>query len=948
MHEFSLLQGAGSLPLPYDTERADAGVDSFERRAAAAGPDSAAFARSLTGEASGLALLRAVFGNSPFLAHAFLEEMDFAESVVMRGPDGPFDEVVASIAASDGASKQSLMRTLRLARRRVALAAGLADIAGFWPLAEVSQALSRFADAAVGAAVRFLIEEAKAAGDLVPRGAPACGYVVLAMGKLGASELNYSSDIDLIVLYDPERVDYRGRRSLQARFSKLTQDLVSMLQERTADGYVFRTDLRLRPDPGASPLALPIGAAESYYESVGQNWERAAMIKVRPIAGDFGVGRDFLERIRSFVWRRHLDYAAIADIHSIKRQIDAYGGHRDISVPGHNIKLGHGGIREIEFFAQTQQLIAGGRDSRIRQPTTCGAIQALASTGRLDQSVADDLVSAYEYLRRLEHRLQMIDDKQTQTLPASEEGLAHLAAFFGDRDAGALTANVVRHLNLVRGHYRNLFEHAPGLGRTGNLVFTGAEDDPETIETLGALGYRDASGAAEAIRRWHRGRYRAMRSVRARELLTDLAPRILGALAATVNPDQALARFDEFLEGLPVGVQLFSLIFNNPGILDILAEIMGSAPRLAEHLSRNPQALDGVLGHGFFGPPPAKAVLVNEAERAIAGARDLQDVLDLLRLWHRERLFQIGVAILRQTLVGDQAGAALSDLAEAAIGTLVPRIEDIFAARHGSVAGSGFCVIAMGRLGSREMTVSSDLDLVFVYDNPRGATVSDGAKPLPVNQYFARLSQRVLNAVTAQTAEGRLYEIDLRLRPSGTSGPIPVHVDAFASYQRDAAWTWEQMALTRARVVVGPPRLVAVVDGIRKEVLTRRADPVALAADQPQVLRQSASRAFRELGAAGCLDVHAAEELGAHLQLFHNVYGLLRLCLEREATGPSIPAGLGAALAHMVGAPDLARVERTLSDAQDRVLAYFEEWIERPAGAAPANYKPGPRSAAAP
>lgn len=715
------------------------------------------------------------------------------------------------------------------------------------------------------------------------------------------------------------------------------------------------------------------------------------MIKARPIAGDIEVGLDFLDRIAPFVWRKHLDYAAIADIHSIKRQIDAHGGHHHISAPGHNIKLGRGGIREIEFFAQTQQLIAGGRDARLREITTCGAIRALAATGRLDHSVADDLVSAYEYLRRLEHRLQMIDDQQTQTLPASEDGLAHLAAFFGERDAGALAASVVRHLTVVRGHYRNLFEDAPSLGRAGNLVFTGAEDDPDTLETLTALGYRNASGVAAAIRRWHRGPYRAMRSVRARELLTDLVPRLLEAMSATVSPDQALARFDEFLERLPAGIQLFSLIFSNPGILDILAEVMGSAPRLAEHLSRNPTALDAVLGHGFFDPLPAHEILTAEAARAIADAGDFQDVLDLLRLWHRERLFQIGFAILRQTVAGDDAGEALSDLAEAALSTLVPAVEEAFDDQHGTVPGSGFCVIALGRLGSREMTVSSDLDLIFVYDNPNGAAVSDGAKALPVSQYFARLGQRLLNAVTAETAQGRLYEMDLRLRPSGASGPIAVHIDAFAQYQRETAWTWEQMALTRARVVAGPPRLAEAVDTIRREVLTRRVDPVALAADiddmrkriekefpspgiwslkyvrgglidceflcqfmqlrfagdKPQVLHQSASHAFRSLGEAGCLDPTAADELGAHLSLYRNVYGLLRLCLEREATGSAIPSGLGAALAHMAGAADLAGVERSLAHAQRRVLTYFEEWIERPASAAPPDYKPGPRSAAA-
>jgi glutamate-ammonia-ligase adenylyltransferase len=994
MHEISLITGPSPLPLPYDLVRAQAGIESFIRRAAALDPSTTPLAASLPRDEDGAALLRAVFGNSPFLTSALLTEVEFFESVLSTGPDAAFDAVVAKIASIEhaGSGRDGLMRTLRIARRRAALTIGLADIAGIWPVGAVMKALSRFADAVVTAAVDFLIEEAKAGGDLVEIETPGCGYVVMAMGKLGARELNYSSDIDLIVLFDRQRVAYRGRRTLQDRFSKLTRDLVQVIQERTADGYVFRTDLRLRPDPGASPLALPIDAAESYYESVGQNWERAAMIKARPIAGDRAVGEDFLDRIAPFIWRKHLDYAAIADIHSIKRQIDAHGGHHQISVPGHNIKLGRGGIREIEFFAQTQQLIAGGRDARLRDPTTCGALRALAETRRLDRPVADDLIDSYEFLRGLEHRLQMIDDRQTQTLPVDEESLRHVAMFLGEPNAGTLAESVAHHLTLVRNHYAILFEDAPNLGGAGNLVFTGTEDDPETLETLTGLGYSDPSNAAATIRRWHRGTYRAMRSVRARELLTDLVPQLLTALSATVSPDQALARFDEFLERLPAGVQLFSLLFNNPGVRDILAEVMGSAPRLAGHLSRNPAALDGVLGHGFFDPLPPKDVLTAEAAAAIADPRDFQDVLDGVRQWHRDRLFQMGFAMLRQTVAGDDAGAALSDLAEATISTLTDAVVAAFAERHGTIRRAGFCVIAMGRLGSREMTASSDLDLIFVYDNPGGIPASDGAKPLPVSQYFARLSQRLLSALTAQTAEGRLYEIDLRLRPSGVSGPIAVHIDAFGQYQRETAWTWEQMALTRGRVVTGPPRLVEAVDNIRRNVLTRPIDPVALAADvadmrariekefparevwslkyvrgglidceflcqfmqlrfaaaHPRVLHQSTSGAFRELGAAGCIEADLAQELDAHLHLFHNVYGLLRLCLDREATGPTIPTGLGAALAHVAGAADLAGVERALAQAERRVLTLFEDWVERPASAAQPGYKPGPRSADAP
>jgi glutamate-ammonia-ligase adenylyltransferase len=455
--------------------------------------------------------------------------------------------------APPSASAEAVMRSLRRARRRMALAVALADIGGAWPLEAVTAALTAFAETAIGAAVAHLLASAASTGEIAlpypDDPARGSGFVVLGMGKLGARELNYSSDIDLILLFDDERLadSYTGKRSPQEFFVRLARDLVRLLEERTADGYVFRTDLRLRPDPGSTPPVLSMLAAETYYESTGQNWERAAMIKARPVAGDLAAGQRFLDLLRPFVWRKSLDFAAIQDIHSIKRQINAHRGGARIAVAGHNIKLGRGGIREIEFFAQTQQLIWGGREPALRTSRTCEALQALADSGHISADVPAKLIDAYRFLRTLEHRLQMAEDRQTHQLPSEPGKLAQIAKFMGFPDTDSFAATVLRVLRTVEDEYAGLFEEAPELGGGGALVFTGAEDHPDTLQTLTALGFREPSAVSAAVRAWHHGRYRAMRSTRARELLTEIMPALLGAFGKTVDPDGALMRFDEFL-----------------------------------------------------------------------------------------------------------------------------------------------------------------------------------------------------------------------------------------------------------------------------------------------------------------------------------------------------------------------------------------------------------------
>jgi glutamate-ammonia-ligase adenylyltransferase len=981
MSEFLLLESMSELPRPADPRRVALGLERWREQASASGDDRlTAFAERLAADATGGALLAAIFGNSPFLTQCLLLDMAYLPTMLGQAPERTLGEVVAETGATASAGGGAeLMAVLRRAKRRVALLVAVLDIGGIWDLGQVTAALSDFAQAAIAAATRHALGQAVRAGELAvadeARPEEGSGFSIIAMGKLGARELNYSSDIDLIVLYDSEAMDYRGGKSLQDCCVRLTREVVNVLHERTAEGYVFRTDLRLRPDAGVTPMALSMNAAENYYESLGQNWERAAMIKARAIAGDVAAGEKFLDRIGPFTWRKYLDYAAIQDIHSIKRQMHAVRGHATVATMGHNIKLGRGGIREIEFFAQTQQLIAGGRDRRLRAPTTRGAIQALAASGRIAPEVAEELIAAYVFLRRLEHRLQMIADEQTHTLPREDKEFAALGVFMGYDNVDAFVEDLLGHLGRVQGHYAALFEEAPALGLTGRLAFTGTDDDPETLETIAALGFSHPGVVAAGLRNWHHGRYRATRSTRARELLTELTPALLQAFARTVDPDAAFVKVDEFLGKLPAGVQLFSLFHANPSLLDLVAEVMGSAPRLATYLSRKPLLLDGVLGADFFGPLPRAGDLADDLARALEAASDFEDILDITREWAAERKFQAGLHVMRDITDADAAGPALTDVAEVLIRALLPLVEAEFASVHGQVASGAMAVAGLGKFGGREMSAGSDLDIIFIYDCSDEVEASDGPKALAVTQYYARLSQRLIAALTALTGEGRLYEVDTRLRPSGKSGPIATSLAAFELYHRASAWTWEHMALTRARVVAGPPDLAErIADAIRRVLVLPRdggklaadiaemrervwrehgsANPWQIkhargglvdleflcqylqlrhAAERPEVLDTNTSAAYGCLAEAGALAPEAARELIAATVQARNIQGLLRLCSDGPFNEKGAPDGLRAALARAGKAPDFDALRQQLTRTQEQTVEHFETLIEAPA-----------------
>lgn len=974
-----------ALPNASDPDAAARGLEDWDQSANRLEGDCRTNAIAIATDENFRRILTALFGNSPFLGQCALQQQAFLVSSLQVGPDAAFDKLRGSLtsALNDADWEEAATaRLLRQARQRAALLIAVADITGAWPGERAAEAISLFAEDAVDHAVHSLLCTATAAGELTPEDSAnpshGSGLIVLGMGKLGGRELNYSSDIDLIIFFDADRAPYSGSRGVQDFFVRIAKNLGRMIEERTADGYVFRTDLRLRPDPAATAPAVSVAAAESYYASLGQNWERAAMIKARPIAGDIVAGEAFLAAIRPFIWRKHLDFAAIQDIQSIKRQIRSHKGGGSVAARGHNVKLGRGGIREIEFFSQTQQLIWGGRYPELRERRTDATLRSLVTLDRVEEEVANDLIESYWYLRRVEHRLQMTDDRQTHTLPKDADGFAHIAEFLGYASPDAFEVELVAHLSRVTDHCEQLFENASALGAPipegGILSFTGTDDNPETLETLARMGFHEATSVSKAIRAWHHGRIRATRSTRARELLTELTPNLLAALARTSNPDQAFARFVGFLSNLPAGVQLFSLFQAAPNMLDLVAEIVGAAPRIADYLSRHARLFDSVLVRDFYNDLPDREVLAAALTRDLSMANDLQDQLEIARDWASDTKFKVSVQQLLGMRTISDAAPTLSDTADVLLDAMLKAVFHEFSIRHGTIPGADLAIIGYGKLGSRLLARGSDLDLVFVYGVRDPAIESDGGRPLAATVYFARLCQRLITALSVQTGAGLLYEVDVRLRPMGNDGPIASEASAFARYYRDDAWTWELMALTRARVVTGPQYLSDEITAAINDSLRRPRDPVALARDvvdmrrriakehgtddpfaikhvrgglidiefitqylqlrhaamTPEILLPNTLAALEALIKSNILDVGRGEVLIDAATLYYNIQAILRLSLAGPFDEDAVPEGLRRALCRAGNAADFSALKARLLELQVRVQNYFQDIVENP------------------
>lgn len=913
------------LPFAFDPER---------------GNDTLALLPEMSGDLG--KLLHGTAGCSPYLKTLIEKEKDWLPGAF----DNPETALTTLFAELKQVAPDQLPAELRRGKRRMALITALADLAGVWELEQVTGALTDYADLASDLALKACIaneiRRKKLPGMTEDDVATAGGMVTLAMGKMGAHELNYSSDIDLICLFDETRFEPDDFHDARASFVRATRKMSAMLSDLTGDGYVFRTDLRLRPDPAVTPVCMAMEAAERYYESLGRTWERAAYIKARPSAGDLDAGARFLKTLTPFVWRKHLDFAAIQDAHDMRLRIRAHKGlGGPITLPGHNMKLGRGGIREIEFFTQTRQLIAGGRDPYLRDNRTVPALGRLAERGWVPEDVAQILSHHYRAHREVEHRIQMVNDAQTHDLPKSEENMQRLACLSG-RDLDEMRRDITDRLTEVHELTEGFF--APDAARV---------DHEHEFD-------------ADVIDRWQT--YPALRSERAVEIFNRLKPEVLGRLAQTAHPDQALLALDGFLRGLPAGVQLFSLFEANQQLIDLLVDIVGTAPALARHLSRNSGVFDAVIGGSFFTPWPSEQGLRQELTDVLAAEGDDYEIkLDAARRWAKEWHFRVGVHHLRGLISAEEAGVHYADLAGATLAALWPVVADKFAEKHGPMPGRGAVVLGMGSLGARRLNASSDLDLIVIYDNG-GVEYSEGRRPLASRAYYARLTQAMVTAVSAQMSQGRLYEIDMRLRPSGTQGPVATSVASFRNYQENEAWTWEHLALTRARPVAGTTELMNEVEEFRRKVLATPRNEARIRADVTEMRakiaaaktpasiwdakigagrmqdielisqaaalighspRRTVPQALRAGVAIGWLDAAESTALKQDYTLFWQVQVASKLLSEQDLSPEVIGEGGAAFLLRETGADSMAALEQALAEAATRAAAHIDAALGR-------------------
>jgi glutamate-ammonia-ligase adenylyltransferase len=939
-----------------------------------AGAQSGALCAAMAAHPPIRVLLEAIATSSNYLWDLVRADPARLLALLQDDPDERLAALVARTAADVAACKfeDEAMRLLRVMKAEAALLIALADIGGAWDVIGVTRALTEIADTAVRSAVGYLLREAARLGRiaLVDAATPenGCGLIVLAVGKMGAHELNYSSDIDLIVFFDPARPALAPDVEPAAFFVRLTRRLIRMLQERTSEGYVFRVDVRLRPDPSSTQIAISVPAALDYYEASGRNWERAALIKARVCAGDREAGDALLRELSPFIWRKYLDFAALRDVHEMKRQIHAYRGHGVVAVEGHNIKLGRGGIREIEFFVQTQQLIAGGRHPQLRGRETLAMLRALAAGGWIDQRVCEEIDRAYCFLRTVEHRLQMIADEQTHTLPSQRDDLERFARFLGYPDRDAFADQLLAHLKAVEGHYARLFEHASvdDAARRG-LVFPPDGDAKETLVKLSDMGFRHPLEVSAMVRRWLAGAPRGLRGETAQTNFAELAPLLIDRIAEAGNPDAGLAAFDHFLGNLHGGGRLFSLLRQNPDLVALVARLLGTAPRLAGTLAAHPQVLDSLIDPAFFGVLPRPDRLAQVLASSLGDARSYEDFLDRMRLFGQEQMFLIGARILSGTASARQAGEAFAALADTIVRALHGKVAEGLRTAHGDISRGEAAVVAMGKLGGREMAANSDLDLIVVYDFDSSRPESSGPRPLHAAQYFARFTQRLINALTTPTNHGRLYDVDMRLRPSGRWGPVATSIASFEIYQREEAWTWEHMALTRARVISASPGLAARVEAVIREVLCAPRAAAAVAADVremrraiaaekgeggrwdlkyaagglvdlefiaqylqlanaravPEILDTATADVFEKAARFGLLAADDLELLRIAVRLYQDLGQILRLCVAAPFEPKSVGGDLAALLARAADVPDFPTLEAHLAETQAQVRKSF-------------------------
>jgi [glutamine synthetase] adenylyltransferase / [glutamine synthetase]-adenylyl-L-tyrosine phosphorylase len=814
--------------------------------------------------------------HSPFLREAAKAYPEIADAFLSSGT-----AAAAGIALSLSAAE--IEAELRRKRHGLALAVALGDLSGELPLQEVTLILSHFADSAIDEAVRTAIVER------VPN-AKARGFAVIAMGKLGSHELNYSSDVDLLLLFDPETLPRRDRDDAGEAAVRIGRRIIEILQKRAADGYVERVDLRLRPSPEVTPIALPFQAAISHYESSALPWERAAFIRARAAAGDIALGQRFLDAIQPFVWRRSLDFGVIEEVRQISARIrDHYAQGASIG-PGYDLKRGRGGIREVEFFVQIQQMIHGGRDPAVRAPATLDAIQALLEAGRLDESVARDLAEAYRVLRTIEHRVQMVEDAQTHLLPPQSDALDNVAQLHGLLSGPEL-------IDILRPHVERVGEIFDSLSPDERRQLS---NDPDILRReLTELGFANPEAAARHVAHWRSGKARSLRTPAAQQAFEAMLPALLQAVAVGADPDHALNRLGDIVERLSSGINLFRLLEARPPLAQLLAKVLAHAPTLADQLGRRPELFEGLFDASSFQMPaegPEFAKLLSSSMRG----QTYDVALDRVRRLVNERRFALGVQLIDRRRDPLEVTEGYARVAEGTLLALGNAARNEFERAHGDFPGGELLVLALGRFGGHSLTHASDLDIIYLHTAPAEG-VSTGRKPLGPNDYFNRLASRVTAAMSVPTASGPLYELDTRLRPQGAKGMLVVPLEGFERYQREEAWTWEHMALCRARPIFGSAEARQHAEAVINGILRMDRDPKKVAGDAARMRadmerhKPPQSALDVKLGPGGLVDLEFAVHV---LQLTRHV-GLntrLEVALEALEAESLVPANIVDAL----------------------------------------------------
>ncbi len=792
-----------------------------------------------------IAVLLKVWTLSDFIAQSCRRDSLLAGWMLAEG-DAPYAEATfrqeLTALLAETADEKQLMEALRLYRRKQMVRIAWRDLIGSAGLVETTADLSRLADTCIELALERLYHwHCEQWGTPYDAAGVAQRMVVIGMGKLGAYELNFSSDVDLIFAYPEDGETQGGRRTIsnQEFFIKLGQALIRTLDTNTAHGFVFRVDMRLRPFGASSALAASFDAMEDYYQVHGREWERYAMIKARVVAGDHQAGAELMARLKPFVYRKYVDFGAFESLREMKAMIA-----REVQRKGmaDNVKLGAGGIREVEFIGQAFQLIRGGREPTLQKRRILTVLEALRGFDMLPDFVVDELVAAYFFLRNTEHRLQEYAEQQTHMLPTDDEGRLRLAFGMGFDDWPAFERVLRGHMRRVHEHFEQVFaapqtEHAESdeLDLTG--VWQGTLDEEQVAAALQRAGYTDTAEVYRQLQALASSRSYLNMSTTGQTRIDHLIPLLLGAVGASAEPDQTLVRLLRIVEAIGRRSSYIALLVENPMALSQLVRLCSASPWIASQLSRNPHLLDELLDpRSLYSPPPRDAVRNEVRQRLLhIDGEDLEAQMEVLRRIKQTAVLRVAAADVMEAVPLMVVSDHLTDIAEVMVEAAFDLAWRHLVARHGRpqcgdtrVCDSGFAVIGYGKLGGIELGYGSDLDLVFLHSEESAGRSTNGEKPIDNAVFYARLGQRMIHILNTRTPAGVLYEVDTRLRPSGASGLLVSNVDAFADYQREHAWTWEHQALVRARLITGDAGIAEAFSALRQEILTRQRDPEAL------------------------------------------------------------------------------------------------------------------------